>query len=154
MASYWLACNSEHKVSKNLRIKTHELDCYIAIYLIFSGLRKIYFVTEVPITWPGVYENNVHNNGHNLDEEDEGHESDGSEDAAVTEFWIQPEANEIVDEIFNAMKQCQSMHPDPADSISEDEDYMEAEDADYEDGNADGDGDGARQMRNLNLEGK
>lgn len=106
-------------------------------------------MTEVEIIWPGVYENNVHNNGHNQDEEDEGHESDGSDEIVVTEFWIQPESNEVVDEIFNAMKQCQSMHPDPADSISEDEDYMEAED--YEDGNADGDG--AHQMGNLNLDG-
>lgn len=111
-------------------------------------------MTECEITWPGVYENNVQNNGQNEEEADEGHESDGSEEAAVTEFWVEPirpENLRVVDQIFNAMKQCQSMHPDPADSISEDEDYMEAEDVEDD---VDGDGDGAGQMRNLNLDGK
>lgn len=103
-------------------------------------------MTEAEITWPGVYENHIHNNGRDANEDDEGHESDGSEEI-VTEFWVEPEHNDVVDQIFNAMKQCQSMHPDPADSISEDEDYMEAEDAE-DDG-----GDGAGQMRNLNLDG-
>lgn len=96
--------------------------------------------------WPGVYENNVQNNGNNIadEENDEGHESDDSE-IVMTEFWLKPETDQV-DEIFNAMKICQSMHPDPADSISE-EDFMEAEDND--------EGiDGAHRMRNLNLDGQ
>lgn len=99
---------------------------------------------ETEITWPGVYEKTIQNNGNNIDDEDndEGHESDAS-DTAMTEFWIQPNLAEQVDLIFNAMKQCQSLHPDSADSISE-EDFMEAED----------DVDGANQIRNLNLDGE
>lgn len=102
------------------------------------------------VTWPGVYENNMQNNGNmnGQDEDDEGHESDISdEENAMTEFLIVPMAvteNDVVTEIFNAMKHCQSLHPDPNDSVSDD-DFMEAND---EEAGA------AGAMRNLNLEGK
>lgn len=101
------------------------------------------------VTWPGVYEKNEQNNGNALedpDEHDEGHESDPEE--PMTEFGVVPintADRDIVEAIFNAMKHCQSLHPDPEDSISE-EDFMEAEDDDDE-GSVEG-------VRNLHIDGK
>lgn len=112
-----------------------------------NGLRSIYFMINLEVAWPGVYENNVHNNGNaDPDENDEGHESDTEE--PMTEFYVIPiNATEpdVVEAIFNAMKHCQSLHPDPDDSISE-EDFMEAED---DDGEASAEG-----VRNLHIDGK
>lgn len=112
-----------------------------------NGLRSIYFMINSEVAWPGVYENNVHNNGNvaeDPDDNDEGHESDTEE--PITEFYVVPIINtaeqDIVEAIFNAMKHCQSLHPDPDDSISE-EDFMEAEDDD-----------GAEGVRNLHIDGK
>lgn len=68
---------------------------------------------ESEIVWPGVYEKIVQNNGNNIeDEEDEGHESDGSQDSSMTEFWLQPIQVEagLIDQIFNAMV-CTSFPP-------------------------------------------
>jgi len=114
-----------------------------------NGVRKVYFMIESEIIWPGIYGNNVQNNGNDIDDDsnDEGHESDASE-LVVTEFWLFPMQGDnetIVNQMFNGMKQCQSLHPDPNDSISE-EDFMEAEDNDEA-------MDGENQMRNLNLDG-
>lgn len=47
----------------------------------------------------------------------------------MTQMWLQPVDQTAIQQIFNAMKHCQSLNPDPADSLSEDdENYMEAED--------------------------
>ncbi|XP_063707907.1 methylosome subunit pICln-like [Culicoides brevitarsis] len=112
-----------------------------------NGLRSIYFMINLEVAWPGVYENNVHNNGNAVDdpdENDEGHESDTEE--PMTEFYVVPintAEQDIVEAIFNWMKHCQSLHPDPDDSISE-EDFMEAED---DDGEASAEG-----VRNLHID--
>lgn len=114
-----------------------------------NGIRSIYFMVNSEVIWPGVYENNVHNNGNaaeDPDENDEGHESDPEE--PMTEFGVVPintTDQDIVEAIFNAMKHCQSLHPDPDDSISE-EDFMEAEDDDDERS--------AERVRNLHIDGK
>lgn len=114
-----------------------------------NGLRSIYFMINSEVAWPGVYENNVHNNGNAVDDpdgNDEGHESD---EEPITEFYVVPintAEQDIVEAIFNAMKHCQSLHPDPDDSISE-EDFMEAEDDDGENSADEG-------VRNLHIDGR
>lgn len=62
-------------------------------------------------------------------DEDEGNGSDEYEDAInedfVTECWLLPEDVHTVDTMYNAMTTCQALHPDSADSNSEDSDAME-----------------------------
>ncbi|XP_034476176.1 methylosome subunit pICln [Drosophila innubila] len=80
--------------------------------------------------------NNVANNevdeGNGSDEPDDDEEDDDNfEDAVdqqlddVTECWLLPDDIHTVDTMYNAMTTCQALHPDSADSNSEDSDPME-----------------------------
>jgi hypothetical protein len=40
----------------------------------------------------------------------------------MTEFWLIPADQSVVTNIYNAMKDCQILHPDPADSVDSEED--------------------------------
>lgn len=111
----------------------------------------IYLMLDINLVWPGFYDGRPHNNGNGVagegepgeeeDETDEGHESDGSENE-MTEMWLLPSAPAIVDQIYNAMRECQSLNPDPG-TVSEDEDYMEAEEEELQE---------VDEMRNLQLD--
>lgn len=111
----------------------------------------IYLMLDINLVWPGFYEGRPQNNGNGVagegepgeeeDETDEGHESDGSENE-MTEMWLLPSAPAIVDQIYNAMRECQSLNPDPG-TVSEDEDYMEAEEEELQE---------VDEMRNLQLD--
>lgn len=111
----------------------------------------VYLMLDINLTWPGFYEGRAQqNNGHGggagegegeEDENDEGHESDGSE-IEMTEMWLQPASAQIVDEIYSAMRECQTLNPDPG-AVSEDEDYMEAEEDEMGD---------VDDMRNLQID--
>ncbi|EDW09929.1 methylosome subunit pICln [Drosophila mojavensis] len=65
------------------------------------------------------------------DQDDEDDEDDNFEDAIdqhldeVTECWLLPDDIHTVDTMYNAMTTCQALHPDSADSNSEDSDPME-----------------------------
>jgi chloride channel, nucleotide-sensitive, 1A len=143
---------------------------------------SVYFIIDINLNWPGVYEfrqqnnqNGVvlnHDGGDEEDENDEGHETDGSDDE-MTEFWLIPSDQTLVTPIYNAMKDCQVLHPDPADSVDDSEedgkqlstekvmvhvsdlswsiadDFMEAEDNENEED--EGQGQGGPDLRNLNL---
>lgn len=123
----------------------------VGVQAVTSNPEKcIYIMLDIDLVWPGFYEGRAHNNGNGIgggeedgeeDEHDEGHESDGSEND-MTEMWLLPAAPQFVDEIYSAMRECQSLNPDPG-AISEDEDYMEAEEDDLED---------VDRMQNLQLE--
>ncbi|XP_058830731.1 methylosome subunit pICln [Topomyia yanbarensis] len=123
----------------------------VGVQAISSNPEKcIYLMLDINLIWPGFYDGRPQNNGNENgdangeeeeDEHDEGHESDGSENE-MTEMWLQPSAPQIVDEIYNAMRECQSLNPDPG-AISEDEDYMEAEEDELQE---------VDDMRNLQLD--
>ncbi|XP_017836082.1 methylosome subunit pICln [Drosophila busckii] len=126
----------------------------VSLHGISSNPRKcIYFMLDRKVEWEGVYtgRNNVEVNGQNGGGEqgdgvanndvDEGNGSDGPdeddddddnfEDAVdqhldeVTECWLLPDDILTVDTMYNAMTTCQALHPDSADSNSEDSDIME-----------------------------
>ncbi|XP_058465986.1 methylosome subunit pICln isoform X1 [Malaya genurostris] len=123
----------------------------VGVQAISSNPEKcIYLMLDINLIWPGFYDGRPQNNGNENgdaggeeeeDEHDEGHESDGSENE-MTEMWLQPPTPQIVDEIYNAMRECQSLNPDPG-AISEDEDYMEAEEDELQE---------VDDMRNLQLD--
>lgn len=140
----------------------------ISLHAITSEpLRSIYLQLDFRLKWPGVYEptQNGAQNGHNVmagdgdgmeavndqlageDEDvDEGNVSDSSEDAVATEINIIPQDENDINQIYYAMTHCQTMNPDPNDSISEeddegDEDFMEEEGDESDDAG----------MRNLHL---
>ncbi|XP_011184616.1 methylosome subunit pICln [Zeugodacus cucurbitae] len=54
-------------------------------------------------------------------------EGDNTDDH-LTECWILPDDVNTVDIIFQAMTECQALHPDSADSLSEESDFMDDDD--------------------------
>lgn len=120
----------------------------IGVQAVSSNPEKcIYLMIDINIVWPFFYEGAQPNRNGDAgdedeeDEHDEGHESDGSENN-MTEMWLRPAEPEIVDEIYLAMRECQTLNPDPG-TISEDEDYMEAEEDELQE---------VDDMRNLQLD--
>lgn len=76
--------------------------------------------------------NNDVDEGNGSDEHDDDDDDDDNfEDAVdqqladVTECWLLPDDIHTVDTMYNAMTTCQELHPDSADSNSEDSDAME-----------------------------
>uniref|UniRef100_W8CAZ4 Methylosome subunit pICln n=1 Tax=Ceratitis capitata TaxID=7213 RepID=W8CAZ4_CERCA len=124
----------------------------ISVHGISSNPSKcIYFMLDHNLEWRGVYDkvtrasSNINRNG-NIDEVldghqeaqivnacnvdiDEGNASDEEdENENLTECWITPDDANTVEIIFQAMSECQALHPDSADSISEESDFMDDED--------------------------
>uniref|UniRef100_A0A1A9WZN2 Methylosome subunit pICln n=1 Tax=Glossina brevipalpis TaxID=37001 RepID=A0A1A9WZN2_9MUSC len=112
----------------------------ISVHGISSAPTKcIYFMLDHQLTWPGIYEvtaasphinvqNGVEDEGNATDEEENDDEIfQDAEEEQITECWLIPEDVNTVDTIFQAMTECQALHPDSADSISEESDYMDDE---------------------------
>lgn len=62
------------------------------------------------------------------DDVDEGNVTDDEGDSIddnLTECWILPDDVNTVDIIFQAMTECQALHPDSTDSLSEESDFMD-----------------------------
>ncbi|XP_064544294.1 methylosome subunit pICln [Drosophila montana] len=127
----------------------------VSLHGISSNPRKcIYFMLDRKVEWEGVYmgrspevngqngagdephrnavANNDDDEGNGSDEHDQDDEDDDNfEDAVdqqldeVTECWLLPDDIHTVDTMYNAMTTCQALHPDSADSNSEDSDPME-----------------------------
>ncbi|XP_061395951.1 methylosome subunit pICln [Musca vetustissima] len=105
----------------------------------------ICFVVDRHIRWPGASDEHVANgNGHaktadtngaedaangNSDNEDDDDEEEDvfvdAEEDQLTECWLLPDDVNIVDTMYQAMTECQELHPDSDDSISGDSDIME-----------------------------
>uniref|UniRef100_A0A6B2E944 Putative chloride channel n=1 Tax=Phlebotomus kandelakii TaxID=1109342 RepID=A0A6B2E944_9DIPT len=104
----------------------------ISLHAISSApSRSIYMILDFVLNWPGVSDANGQANGGNAEpevEEDEGNGSDGSlgSDLGGSELHLLPQNPNAVDQIYEAMNHCQRLHPDPNDSLSDDE-FMEAE---------------------------
>lgn len=64
-------------------------------------------------------------------DEDEGSEisedSDDDETTAITEIRFIPDDNDALDSMFRAMSECQILHPDANDSLSEEDNFEDAE---------------------------
>ncbi|KAH8375427.1 methylosome subunit pICln [Drosophila serrata] len=120
----------------------------VSLHGISSNPRKcIYFMLDHKVEWSGVYgdppqpavngQNGAGAGVGNDAEVDEGNgsdehdEEDNFEDAVdeqleeVTECWLLPDDIHTVDTMYSAMTTCQALHPDSADSDSEDSDPME-----------------------------
>ncbi|XP_017462747.1 PREDICTED: methylosome subunit pICln [Rhagoletis zephyria] len=143
----------------------------------------IYFMLDHNLEWRGVYdkttrapENNHNGNAEGVDdgvpmeqrldnendEIDEGNATDDEDernDEQLTECWLIPDDANTVDIMFQAMTECQALHPDSADSISEESDFMDDEDGESFDNGLGPAGNSGRDyaedaqggMRNLNL---
>lgn len=102
------------------------------------------------LIWEGVYgDNDIPNGDELLAEQLNGDVSDlDSDTEEMTEMWLIPSDPNTVDSIYQAMTDCQALHPDSADSISESgSDYMDFEG----DGNEDGDGELGGNLQDLNI---
>ncbi|XP_017050002.1 methylosome subunit pICln [Drosophila ficusphila] len=116
----------------------------VSLHGISSNPRKcIYFMLDHKVEWSGVYGDppqpavNGQNRGGPDAEVDEGNgsdeheEDDNFEDAVdeqfeeVTECWLLPDDIHTVDTMYSAMTTCQALHPDSADSDSDDSDPMQ-----------------------------
>lgn len=127
----------------------------ISVHGISSNpVKCIYFMLDHQFVWRGVYDGAVaiaanghgdgaaaglpmeNENGADSVEEDEGNETDNedAEEQQLTECWLIPADVNTVDTIFQAMTECQALHPDSADSISEESDFMDDCDEDDENG--------------------
>lgn len=91
------------------------------------------------LKWPGIYDVADYPSNGTLDSngDDDGNESDEQEDneiyedaeeEQVTECWLIPEDENSVGTMYQAMSECQALHPDSGDSISGDSDYMDGDD--------------------------
>ncbi|XP_055373972.1 methylosome subunit pICln [Condylostylus longicornis] len=120
----------------------------------------IYLMLDHQLVWEGVYDPSAANgnaNGNAMEQEedddsenDEGNESGCQDD--MTEMWLIPNDITAVDQIFQSMKECQTLHPDSADSISDESDFMDAVEEQNEDEfDDDNHGENVNDMRNLNI---
>lgn len=68
--------------------------------------------------------NNDKNESNNSDEnnEDDDDDDDDDSDAPITEMRFAPDNTNNLDAMFQAMKACQALHPDPQDSFSDGKD--------------------------------
>ena len=114
------------------------------------------------LKWPGIYEgDNPHNHSNGTaetpqggsdndsggagDDDDEDNDVyEDAEDVQMTECWLIPDDPSSVNAMYQAMTECQALHPDSADSISGDSEYMDddCDEEDDEDGPGRGGGDG------------
>lgn len=84
-------------------------------------VKCIYIMLDVHIDYPPSQGNGQLNNGNDErmaqdgdigdDDDDEGTCED--EEPRMTEIWYTPHDENRIEEIFEAMKHCQSLHPDP-----------------------------------------
>ncbi|XP_075162224.1 chloride nucleotide-sensitive channel icln [Haematobia irritans] len=130
--------------------------------------KAIYLVIDRQFKWPGSDGQNAGNgNGHSsgTNEEDNSDSDEeifqDAEEDQITECWLLPDDPNVVDTMYQAMTECQALHPDSEDSISEDSDLMEDdENVNFDDAdeyihslNGSGDVNSARaNMNNLSLD--
>lgn len=94
------------------------------------------------LKWPGIYEGGEpiqnHSNGTAThpqsgsendsagdDDDDDNDVYEDAEDVQMTECWLIPQDPNCVNTMYQAMTECQALHPDSGDSISGDSEYMD-----------------------------
>ncbi|XP_065359481.1 methylosome subunit pICln [Calliphora vicina] len=101
----------------------------------------IYFMLDHQLKWPGIYEGEIHNHSNGTAEHQSGSENESEDDEVyedaeenqITECWLIPQDQNSVNIMYQAMTECQALHPDSGDSISGDSEYMDDEDEDDND---------------------
>ncbi|KAK0162144.1 hypothetical protein PV327_008506 [Microctonus hyperodae] len=89
----------------------------------------LYIMVDSEIDLPNVAV--LQNNGN--DGTDSGDEDDVESETVMTEMRFAPDNIHNLDAMFQAMNQCQALHPDPQDSFSDEDDiYEDAEEDDDE----------------------
>lgn len=103
-------------------------------------------------------ERQLDNENEEIDEGNATDEEDERNDEQLTECWLIPDDANTVDIMFQAMTECQALHPDSADSVSEESDFMDDDDESFDNGlgpaansGRDDADDAQGGMRNLNL---
>ncbi|KAK0086779.1 hypothetical protein PV325_011205 [Microctonus aethiopoides] len=91
----------------------------------------LYIMVDSEIDLPNIagLQNNGNDGTNSGDEED-----DADSETVITEMRFAPDNTNNLDAIFQAMNQCQALHPDPQDSFSDAEEdiYEDAEEDDFE----------------------
>lgn len=128
-----------------------------------NNQQTVYAMINFHLIWPGFYQPEREANGHNgagdagddaNDDDDDDEMVMEEEDEKLTELRFVPGSQELVNQIYEAMNQCQRLNPDSA-ANSDDEYFSGEEDEACFDGEEEDDDDeGARDMNNLNLRGK
>lgn len=122
-----------------------------------NPVKCIYFMLDHKLIWEGVYGDVTipNGNGMNGEESDDEEESNGDE---MTEMWLIPSDPNTVDTIYQAMTDCQALHPDSAESISGSESELmdfESVGQDRDEGDDDDDDEGddnvGGNMQDLNI---
>ncbi|XP_066592960.1 methylosome subunit pICln isoform X5 [Prorops nasuta] len=87
----------------------------------------LYIMVDAKIDLPDMpLESSADNGSDNEDEDDD-------PDTVMTEMRFAPDNTNNLEAMFQAMNQCQALHPDPQDSFSDAEDiYEDAEEEDFE----------------------
>ncbi|KAM7357670.1 chloride nucleotide-sensitive channel icln [Cochliomyia hominivorax] len=104
----------------------------------------IYFMLDHQLKWPGIYEGETHNHSNgiaehpqsgseNESEDDDNDDYEDAQDVQMTECWLIPQDENCVNTMYQAMTECQALHPDSGDSISGDSEYMDDEGDDDDD---------------------
>lgn len=140
------------------------------MHAITSDPRKcVYMMLDFDLVWPGVHERRstaAPTNGTNGDaaaiseseEEDDDDDADlhDSDEPAITEVWLVPRSDAEVEQIYQAMTECQLLNPDlTADAennmmrMGDGDDSMS--DVDEEDDHAIDEEETEEQMQQLNL---
>ncbi|XP_011494168.1 PREDICTED: methylosome subunit pICln [Ceratosolen solmsi marchali] len=94
----------------------------------------LYMIVDIKVDFPDdptlePNDNNESNTDDNNDDDD-----DDDSDAPITEMRFAPDNINSLEAMFQAMKECQALHPDPQDSFSDAEEdiYEDAEEDDFE----------------------
>ncbi|XP_055849601.1 methylosome subunit pICln [Episyrphus balteatus] len=118
-----------------------------------NPVKCIYFMLDHKLVWDGVYGDIVIPNGNGVND-DESEDDEESNSDQMTEMWLIPNDPNTVDSIYQAMTDCQALHPDSAESISGSEsDYMDFESVGQDRGDDDDENDDnvGGNMQDLNI---
>ncbi|XP_066592942.1 methylosome subunit pICln isoform X2 [Prorops nasuta] len=86
----------------------------------------LYIMVDAKIDLPDMpLESSADNGSDNEDEDDD-------PDTVMTEMRFAPDNTNNLEAMFQAMNQCQALHPDPQDSFSDEDIYEDAEEEDFE----------------------
>ncbi|XP_008203737.1 methylosome subunit pICln [Nasonia vitripennis] len=101
----------------------------------------LYVMVDAKVDFPDsptLQSNNDSNESNNTNEKNNDDNDDDSDDddsdAPITEMRFAPDNTNSLDAMFQAMNECQALHPDPQDSFSDAEEdiYEDAEEDDFE----------------------
>ncbi|KAM3968975.1 chloride nucleotide-sensitive channel icln [Aphomia sociella] len=90
----------------------------------------LYMVLNYELRIPGLAQPSGGGDTNDDDDDDDEYDAD---DQPITQLRFVPQSEGDLQAMYSAMSQGQSLHPDPADEVDDDEPYMDGEE-DYDDG--------------------